>query len=453
MRRLVTILVFTFFLFLVAALSFLLVFKFEGRPPVLLGGKVPDLVGRKAEIILKIGDNRSGLRGVKVFLTQKERQKLLFEKAYPIDPLWGSRTKEDVIRVSFEPLKLGFKDGSAELIVQIRDASWRNGLKGNIFLARKKLTLDLTPPRVVVLSPMHYLVPGGSNLVVYRLGEPTKKQGIRLDDLFFKGYPLKDHSGVFLSFIALPVNKRSISRLVVEAEDLAGNVTKMPVAYYIRHKRYRHDTIVISDSFLQQKMPEFLDRYEEIPKGDLLKAFLWVNTELRRRNNEEISRITRYSKVDHFYLTGAMLRLPHSATRALFGDQRTYYYHRRKIGTARHLGIDLASVAGAPVPAAESGKVVFADYLGIYGNTVILDHGYGLFSLYAHLAGFNISVGDEVKRGQLLGYTDTTGLAGGDHLHFAVLVQGVFVEPQEWFDPQWVKTRVFEKLKKLGLKP
>ena len=103
-------------------------------------------------------------------------------------------------------------------------------------------------------------------------------------------------------------------------------------------------------------------------------------------------------------------------------------------------------MARSPVPAAASGKVVFADYLGIYGNTVILDHGLGLYTLYAHLAGIEVQVGQEVSAGETIGHTDTTGLAGGDHLHFSVLVQGVFVTPIEWFDPRWVKGRILGPL-------
>ncbi len=449
MKRIISSFLFVIFFLLVVILSVFLFFKFEGSPPEVIEARIPDQLGQRSKIFLKIGDKRSGLREVNISIRQKNRIINLFSKQFPVDRFFGSMIKEETIQIPFEPLKIGLKDGRAEIIIQLRDASWRNRLKGNLFIAKRGVSLDLTPPKVKILSHLHYLVPGGSNLVVYRVSEPPKRQLIRLDERDFRCYPVKDHPGVFLAFVALPIDKKSISRFVIEVEDQAGNITQLPVPYYLRKKRYRHDTIVISDKFLKQKMPEFLNHYSEIPKKDLLKAFLWVNTKLREKNNREISKITQESKIRDFYLTGPMLRLPHSATRANFGDQRTYYYHGHKIGFAVHLGIDLASVAGAPVPAAEKGRVIFADYLGIYGNTVIIDHGFGLFSLYAHLAGFMVSIGDEVKRGQLIGYTDTTGLAGGDHLHFAVLVNGIFVEPREWFDQKWVRSRVLEKLKNL----
>jgi murein DD-endopeptidase MepM/ murein hydrolase activator NlpD len=234
--------------------------------------------------------------------------------------------------------------------------------------------------------------------------------------------------------------------MVIEAVDLAGNQAELPVPYYLKKKKYRRDTIRITDRFLQKKMPEFWERYAEIPKDNLLEAFLYVNTKLRAKNNREISDLCRESRLERFYATVPLVRLPRSATRSLFGDHRTYYYRGQKIGEAVHLGVDLASVAASPVPAAAEGTVIFADYLGIYGNTIIIDHGLGLFTLYAHLAGFTVSEGDHVKRGQLIAYTDTTGLAGGDHLHFGTLVQGVFVDPIEWFDPHWIKTRITDKL-------
>ena len=94
--------------------------------------------------------------------------------------------------------------------------------------------------------------------------------------------------------------------------------------------------------------------------------------------------------------------------------------------------------------------VVFADFLGIYGNCVILDHGLGVQSLYAHMSTIGVKVGDSVTKGQELGRTGSTGLAGGDHLHFTMLLQGVPVNPVEWWDPHWLQDRVNRKIKEAG---
>jgi murein DD-endopeptidase MepM/ murein hydrolase activator NlpD len=78
---------------------------------------------------------------------------------------------------------------------------------------------------------------------------------------------------------------------------------------------------------------------------------------------------------------------------------------------------------------------------------VIIDHGLGVQSLYGHLMSFDVKVGDPVTRGQVIGRSDSTGLAGGDHLHFTLLVGGRMVTPVEWWDPHWMTDRVERKLK------
>jgi murein DD-endopeptidase MepM/ murein hydrolase activator NlpD len=93
--------------------------------------------------------------------------------------------------------------------------------------------------------------------------------------------------------------------------------------------------------------------------------------------------------------------------------------------------------------------VIFADYLGIYGNCVILDHGLGVQTLYAHLSAFETAAGQAVEKGQAIGRSGMTGLAGGDHLHFTQLVHGRAVNPVEWWDPHWIEDRVLRKLREL----
>lgn len=110
------------------------------------------------------------------------------------------------------------------------------------------------------------------------------------------------------------------------------------------------------------------------------------------------------------------------------------------------MGYDLASVKRAPVEASNRGWVVLARFFGIYGNAVVIDHGYGLMTLYGHLSSIEVEPGQEVNRGQVIGRSGETGLAGGDHLHFTVLLQGQPVDPIEWFDAKWIRDRLVLKL-------
>jgi murein DD-endopeptidase MepM/ murein hydrolase activator NlpD len=136
---------------------------------------------------------------------------------------------------------------------------------------------------------------------------------------------------------------------------------------------------------------------------------------------------------------------------AVFADHRTYVYGRREIDQQVHLGADLASTRGAAITASNTGRVVFAGFLGIYGNCVVIDHGMGVQSLYAHLSSATVEAGDRVNRGETIGRSGSTGLAGGDHLHFAVLVAGRPVNPAEWWDPRWIADRVDRKLVEAGI--
>jgi murein DD-endopeptidase MepM/ murein hydrolase activator NlpD len=136
-----------------------------------------------------------------------------------------------------------------------------------------------------------------------------------------------------------------------------------------------------------------------------------------------------------------------SAVESAFADQRTYVYKGKEVDRQTHLGFDLASIAGKPVVASNRGKVLFAEELGIYGNCVIIDHGMGVQSLYAHLSSLAVQAGEMVEKEQELGRSGMTGLAGGDHLHFTMLVNGRMVNPVEWWDPHWINDRILRKLR------
>jgi murein DD-endopeptidase MepM/ murein hydrolase activator NlpD len=262
---------------------------------------------------------------------------------------------------------------------------------------------------------------------------------------FFPGEILTGDKMAYVALIALPFNMNAPGNIVVEAVDKAGNRGKAGVPFRLLPFREHRDKINISDRFLQRKMPGFMARNQQL-SGELLDVFLQINSNMRKANNEKIRQLTMQGSPDMAW-QGSFIRMA-GAIRANFADHRYYFYKGREIDQAFHMGVDIASVAHAAVPAANNGKIVFADWLGIYGNTVIIDHGAGLFSLYAHLSVINVAEGQEVKRGQIIGQTGFTGLAGGDHLHFAMLVHGVFVNPVEWWDKTWIKTHILANMGK-----
>jgi murein DD-endopeptidase MepM/ murein hydrolase activator NlpD len=180
--------------------------------------------------------------------------------------------------------------------------------------------------------------------------------------------------------------------------------------------------------------------------------FIKINRELRKANYQQINALAeKTSTVKHWQ--GVFLRMPGSANQAGFADHRVYSYKGKIIDRQVHLGMDLASVTHALVPAANSGIVIFNGLLGIYGRTVFIDHGFGLFSMYAHLNRSDVSKGQQVSKGDTLGTTGSTGLAGGDHLHFGMLVHSTFVNPVEWWDAVWIKNNILSKIKAVASVP
>jgi murein DD-endopeptidase MepM/ murein hydrolase activator NlpD len=174
--------------------------------------------------------------------------------------------------------------------------------------------------------------------------------------------------------------------------------------------------------------------------------YLFINGELRRRNRDLLVALSADTSPRMLW-DGAFRQLTNSQVESGFADHRTYVHKGDDVDQQVHLGFDLASTANAPILAANTGRVVYADYLGIFGNCVVVDHGMGLQTLYAHLSSIAVSVDDPVQQGQQIGLSGQTGLAGGDHLHYATLLRGRPVSPVEWWDPHWIEDRIVRKLK------
>jgi murein DD-endopeptidase MepM/ murein hydrolase activator NlpD len=316
---------------------------------------------------------------------------------------------------------------------------------GNKTTAVKKVTIDVTPPRIEVLSREHYINHGGSGLVIYKSSEDTAKSGVKVGNYFFpgkKGY-FQDPD-VYMAFFAYPYNLGADENILVMAEDAAGNSKETSFFYRVKYVPYRKSTLDIGDDFIDRKMVPILG--EEYSQGAGLKeVFLKVNSDLRKKNDAEIKRIGEKSEGQILW-NGAFHQLTNSKVEANFADARTYIYQGEEIDHQYHLGYDLAVTRRYPVEAANDGVVVFAGDLGIYGNAVIIDHGYGLNSLYGHLSTIEVNVGDMIKKKQIIGRTGETGLAAGDHLHYGVYIYGVPVRPVEWWDEKWINDNIMNKI-------
>jgi murein DD-endopeptidase MepM/ murein hydrolase activator NlpD len=386
------------------------------------------------ELKIKAGDAKSGLAAVRVEAVQGDKTAELW--AEPI----AAGTRELEKAIALRPLPAGLADGPILIRVTAEDRSW-NG--GNVTVAEKKAVVDTKPPRLTVMGGPHYVNQGGVGCVTYTTDEAPAASGVRVGGVEFRGYPLEGNRLVV--FYALGYGVPAEVSFQAYAADAVGNKTSLAFRPNIKKKAFKRDKIAISDKFLADVLPYFKERDASLQGSDV-DVFLAVNRDQRRKDAEKIQAICLETAPQALW-SGAFLRLPDSKPMAGYGDARTYVYDGKDIDTQTHLGVDLASLAQSKVPAANAGKVAFAGDLGIYGVTVILDHGQGLFSLYAHLSRIDVEKGKDVARGAVIGLTGSTGMAGGDHLHFAMIVQGVFVNPVEWWDAHWIRDNVELKMK------
>jgi len=323
-------------------------------------------------------------------------------------------------------------------IIAADNASFANRLKRTL-----TVVYDNQPPTISVLTTAHNINQGGCGLVMFRISEKVRQAGMRVGKHFFPAYP--QQGGVYACLFAFPYDVQPnefLPRLV--AVDLAGNERTSGINYRTKLRPAKSDRININQAFLSEKMPDFQHFFPDT--RDPLQLFLRVNGELRAANVATLKELT--AKTAGKPLWGdVFLRLPKAAPRAGFNDQRDYYFDGRKVDHQTHLGLDLASLAASPVPAANNGTIIYAKDLGIYGQCVIIDHGLGLQSLYSHLSSIDVAVGNQVSKGHIIGKTGTTGMAGGDHLHFGILVNGIEVDPREWLDQHWITDNFSDKWK------
>jgi murein DD-endopeptidase MepM/ murein hydrolase activator NlpD len=419
-----------------AVVAFLL-FEFE-KPTLVLDKQIKYLGGR-IELPLHATDSKSGISSLTITLSQGDKSATLLERTFPRTAWFkpaGPQTLNE--KVVIDAQKAGIKEGDAELTITVRDFSLNGLFKGNRTLTRIPVTMDTVPPRVSLVRGQRTIHPGGSGMVVYTVAESPARHGAMIDTLFFPGFPT-GKKDTFVAYFALPWDAKQPEKTRVVAYDEAGNEGTVPFASTFKPEPDKHDSINLSEQFLVQKMPEFEQHYPEM-RGTLLEKYLYVNNQIRRSNAETIAKACAATDPQQLW-SDRFLRMPGSG-RAGYADQRTYLYNGDAIDTQTHLGVDIASLERAEIRAANRGKVVFANYLGIYGNMVIIDHGQGIASLYSHLSSIDTAVGTLVEKNQPIGRSGATGMAGGDHLHFSMLVHGIFVTPIEWWDQHWIDVNI-----------
>jgi murein DD-endopeptidase MepM/ murein hydrolase activator NlpD len=422
---------------LIVSLTGVIYFYLEWEKPSITLDNPVSSIGNFRDVSIRFQDKRSGLRDLKVAIIQNKHEFVIASEQIPY-----KGTFDKTLSIKIVPRDLRIKDGEALLVVKATDFSpLRNTTE-----QQTKITVDSTPPRITLLTHAHNINPGGTCLAIYRVSKAVRTSGVKCGDTFFPGYLVQGQAKpYYVCYFAVPRDVNRGTPIAVTAQDRALNTAIAGIPFYIRSVRpFRNDTVTVGDSFVQQKTVEFQEQDTRLSGKSPSEVFAFVNTQIRKENDEKILSIVKKTDSKQNW-QGIFLRMKNSAPRALFGDARTYVYQGIEQGTSVHLGVDLASTSQAPVEAANTGTVLFADFLGIYGNCVIIDHGQGISSLYAHLSSLAVNEGDPVSKGQVVRNTGATGFAGGDHLHFSMIVGGVFVDPKEWWDPHWIRDNVEKK--------
>lgn len=447
-------------LLFLALLAFVGLYVAAGRsaPPQLTIDKPDRTVGQQSELQVSASAPNAKFATLTITLEQNGAQVPLFSLDDPQSSTLAQPAPDHLV-ITRPFGKAGvpqLQQGQARIVVTASRASFLN-LRQLSATVSRDVQVQLEPPRISVVSTTHYINHGGSEMVVYRATPPDVKSGVRVGDIEYPGYPASG-AGVSstdpalkVAFFALLHDQDLHAPIVAFARDDAGNEARASFIDDVFEKPFKKSRISVDDRFFARVVPDILQNSPELPNPptDMLQAFLKVNGDLRRMNAEKIAQLTT-SPSPNLLIKGPFVQLGNSQVEASFADERTYVYEGKEVDHQVHLGFDLAKTARVEVVAANDGKVVNASWLGIYGNCVIIDHGMGIASLYGHMSSFDVKVGDTVTKGQSLGRSGTTGLAGGDHVHFTILVSGHPVNPVEWWDGHWVADRIERKLQDAG---
>ena len=389
-------------------------------------------------------DDESGLKSYKIVLKNNGKREVLQNEQFI--------TPEKALRVELAPPKSAYAMKTKDIIISIEatDASKWNMLNGNSVKVEYKLKIDKKRPQLANVANSYKIKKGGAAIVIFKAIDKNLKD-LYIQTNFGKKFHVTPFykEGYYISLLAWPVTESNF-RATIVATDEAQNIAKIHVPLYLKDKRYRISNIKLSDKFLDGKIAELADEFAETAGvSDKIQQFKIINEDVRAKNEKLIHEIT--SKVPtqmiKDFKINKMYPLKNAAIVAHFGDHRLYSYQGEDVSESYHLGLDMASNAMAKIKPQNAGDVVFADYNGLYGNSPIIHHGLGLYTLYGHCSSLNVSSGDSIRAKAQIANTGKTGYAMGDHLHFGVLIQGIEVRPAEWMDKQWIKLNISNVIK------
>jgi hypothetical protein len=395
-------------------------------------------LGQDTPVNVRVLDSH-GVRSVRAFVEQNGARYQVFESAQPstaaetsLDFTAGLKTTPQL------------QAGKAKLIVEATS----NDLMRKAGKVERDVMVVTQPPSVTADSEQHYLYLGMADLATFSVSGSWTEAGVKVGDQTFRAWPMPGGKPRMFSLYAFAWNMPLNTAPMVYAGNGTGTDVTSPLVVIFPKKeqpRYTTHDLQLSDAFVQKVVNEL----DPNGTGDMITRFVKINNEMRKANNQTLSDL-RLKTADKFLWSRPFIRQPHSQAEANFADLRNYIYQGKKVDQQVHLGYDLAVTQHVGVEASNDGKVVYAAPLGIYGNCIVVDHGYGLQSIYGHLSRIDVHEGDAVKQGQVMGLSGMTGMAGGDHIHFAMQLDGVQIDPKEWWDPHWIQDHIAKRVELAG---
>lgn len=417
---------------------FLLVIVLRSATPIAGLVSPVTVLGQATPVSIHVHDPH-GIRRIAAFVEQNGARYQVWEEARP--SAQTDRVSNFSAGVKTTPQ---LQDGKAKLILEA---------SSNDFLRKTgrwegEITVVTRPPSVSADADQHYLYRGMADLATFTVSGTWTEVGVRVGDEKFRGWPMPGGKPGMFSLYAFAWNMPLGTMPVAFASNGAGNEVTSPLVVQFPKKeqpKYTTHDLQLSDAFMQKVITEL----DPNGSGDPVARFVRINNDMRRANNQTLSDL-RFKTADRFLWSRPFIRQAHSQAEASFADLRNYIYQGKKIDQQVHLGYDLAVTQHVGVEASNDGKVVYAAPLGIYGNCIVLDHGYGLQSIYGHLSRIDVHEGDLVKQAQVMGLSGQTGMAGGDHIHFTMQLDGVQIDPKEWWDPHWIKDHIAKRVEIAG---
>jgi murein DD-endopeptidase MepM/ murein hydrolase activator NlpD len=418
----------------IAALLTIVLVIVRSATPVLDIPASVTFLGQATPITVHVHDPR-GVRSVTVSVEQNGAKYHVWDAPKPSSDADNTYTFSAGVKTTPQ-----LQNGKATLVLEATSSD----LLHKSARLERPITVVTQPPSISVDGDQHYLYLGMADLATFNVSGVWAEAGVRVGDQVFRAWPMPGGKPGLFSLFAFAWNMPASTVPVVYASNGAGNdATGSMVIQFPKKEQPKYTThdLQISDAFMQKVVKEL----DPNGSGNPVTRFVKINNEMRRANNKTLSDL-RLKTADKFLWSRPFTRQSHAQAEATFADLRNYIYQGKKIDQQVHLGYDLAVTQHIGVEASNDGRVVYAAPLGIYGNCIVVDHGYGLQTIYGHLSQINVHEGDMVKQGQVMGLSGQTGMAGGDHIHFAMQLDGVQIDPKEWWDPHWIKDHIAKRV-------